>query len=198
MRRWWMSDFKGVSRRKSGNYQATIYRNGKFHALGTYSSAEDASRAYNEFAEKNPKKKRGTHGMRHSKIYRVWQNMNVRCYSSSSKLFHRYGGRGIFVCESWRNSFEDFYQDMKDGYSPDLQIDRINNEDGYYKENCRWVTRSVNCANKSNFTGVRKLPSGRFFASIKVEKTRYTIGTFDTYDEAARKFKLVHREWYGF
>ena len=59
-----------------------------------------------------------------------------RCYNPRYKNYHRYGGRGIFVCKEWLDSFENFYKDM--GKAPDgSSIDRINNNDGYYKENCR-------------------------------------------------------------
>ncbi len=81
------------------------------------------------------------HGMSLSKIYLVWSSMNKRCTNSNDKRFHRYGGRGISV--EWK-TFEDFYNDMMPTYKEGLQIDRINNDGNYSKNNCKWVTNIEN------------------------------------------------------
>lgn len=91
-----------------------------------------------------------THGKTRTPIYRVWRGMKVRCYDPNMVEYYRYGGRGITVCDEWKDSFEAFYRDMGDLPFPKAQIDRIDNDKGYYKENCRWVTPSENCRNKSN------------------------------------------------
>lgn len=84
------------------------------------------------------------------RIYSVWCAMKSRCYQQKHPEFSRYGGRGIEVCDDWRNSFEDFKEWAdKTGYSDDLEIDRIDNDKGYYPENCRWVTRKENSNNRS-------------------------------------------------
>jgi len=81
--------------------------------------------------------------------YRAWSSMKERCNNPNTKCFSRYGGRGIKVCDSW-NSFHNFWKDMKEGYEDTLKLDRINNEKGYSKKNCRWVTHKENCNNKGN------------------------------------------------
>ena len=90
------------------------------------------------------------HGMCRTIEYNTWCNMIQRCYSKKHNSYHRYGGRGISICESWKNSFEAFLKDM--GSKPFLkaQIDRINNDGNYKPSNCRWVTRKQNCQNRSN------------------------------------------------
>ena len=89
-----------------------------------------------------------THGMTKHPAYGVWHSMVQRCTEPTHRAWKNYGGRGITVCERWRNSFENFWQDMGPSYQPGLDIDRINNDLGYSPENCRWTTRRENCLNK--------------------------------------------------
>lgn len=72
-------------------------------------------------------------------LYWVWNSMKQRCYNKNSAMYKHYGGRGITVCESWME-FENFLNDMGDRPHPTLYLDRINNDGGYCKANCRWAT----------------------------------------------------------
>jgi hypothetical protein len=83
-------------------------------------------------------------------LYSVWQNMKSRCQRPSATMYHRYGGRGISVCESWQE-FKNFEAwGLKSGYAPDLEIDRINNDGNYEPGNCRWVVKVVNTRNSTS------------------------------------------------
>ena len=91
-----------------------------------------------------------THGMSRQRLYRVWQGMLHRCGNENAANYERYGGRGIMVCDEWKESFSTFFHDMGTPESDDLQLDRIDNNQGYRKDNCRWVTRSQNQFNRRN------------------------------------------------
>lgn len=80
------------------------------------------------------------------RLYNVWINMRKRCNNKNDK---RYGGREIFVCQEWYDDYEAFkYFAIKNGYDDTKEIDRINNNDGYYPENCRFVTHLQNGNNR--------------------------------------------------
>jgi hypothetical protein len=88
-----------------------------------------------------------THGMKHAREYKIWDGMKYRCSNKNAVNYKDYGGRGITVCDKWMR-FEGFFEDM--GYSNGLCLDRIDNNKGYSKENCRWVNHKQNNRNKRN------------------------------------------------
>ena len=89
----------------------------------------------------------GVHYLAHHRIYKIWTNMKSRCYNKNTINYNRYGGRGIIVCEEWKN-FEPFRDwAVKNGYQDDLTIDRINPDGNYEPLNCRWATVKNQCRN---------------------------------------------------
>jgi hypothetical protein len=103
-------------------------------------------------------------GGRLTPLYRRWSGMIARCHAPSHSAYPRYGGCGIHVCEEWRASFAAFRDwSTANGFSPELQIDRINNVLGYSPENCRWVTGAKNQANRRDSI---TFPSGETTAEV--------------------------------
>lgn len=123
--------------------------------------------------------------------YCAWVNMLARCYNKKHKQYHNYGGRPnnpILVCDEWKNDFEQFLLDV--GRRPkgtsrtdEWSLDRIDNDKGYSKENCKWSQRTEQQRNQSKnrsitYNGVTKLivewaeefriPYGRFAQRLKL------------------------------
>lgn len=105
------------------------------------------------------------HGKRHTRLYDVWRNMKGRCYNPKNRKYDRYGGRGITICDEWKNDFQTFYEwAMANGYDEnalfgECTLDRIDNQKGYSPDNCRWVGIKT----QNNNRGVRrwkKRPTG--------------------------------------
>lgn len=91
-----------------------------------------------------------THKMSSTRIYSVWANIKHRCNNPHDTRYYRYGGRGIKMCEEWEKSFVSFFKwAMANGYKDDLSIDRIDNDKGYFPENCRWSTAKEQSNNRS-------------------------------------------------
>lgn len=85
-----------------------------------------------------------THNLTKTKIYSTWIDIKKRCYNVNSISYCNYGGRGITVCDEWKNDFKSFYNwSMQNGYDETLSIDRINNNGNYEPSNCRWVDRKT-------------------------------------------------------
>lgn len=130
-------------------------------------------------------------------LYKTWAGMKYRCYNKNSIAYINYGGRGITVCESWKNSSRQFILDMGPKPTPRHTLDRIDNDKCYSPDNCRWATRTeqqhnmrIYKTNKSGVAGVSwHKASGKWTAQIKIDGKRIYLGVFDNIPAAAEARK---------
>lgn len=91
-----------------------------------------------------------THNMSSSPEYAAWDNAKSRCFRKKDRKYPLYGGRGITMCEEWKNSFQEFYKYMGPRPSADHSLDRFPNPNGNYEPgNCRWATIEEQNNNRS-------------------------------------------------
>ncbi len=144
------------------------------------------------------------HGMTGTKPFHRWADMTKRCHAKYHHAYKYYGARGINVCNRWRNSFLDYYGDVGEPATPDLSIDRINNDGGYWcgicedckangwPKNWQWATKSEQCLNRrvlhsSGGTAGRGYTKvgNKYMVQITASKKTYYLGLYKTTKEAS-------------
>lgn len=139
-----------------------------------------------------------SHGLTNTRLYYVWASMKARCLNPLHRAYKDYGGRGIQICEKWLQC-EGFVEDMSSTYAPGLELDRIDNDGPYCKDNCRWTDRRMNNSNTRKQQN-RNYPVGvyrvgdRYRAAITIDRKFIGLGTFDTSEQASQAYQNAVRE----
>ena len=135
-----------------------------------------------------------THGLIDTRLYSIWTNMKTRTTNINDTAYPYYGGRGITICDEWKNDFMSFYTwAMSKGSSDELSIDRIDNDGNYEPNNCRWTTRTIQSRNqripKNNTSGYRgvyfKKDNNKYVAQICVNNKNKSLGLYPTAEDGA-------------
>lgn len=146
-----------------------------------------------------------THGLSRTRQYKTWCHMKERCDNPNAMYYADYGGRGITYCPQWKD-FINFWIDMSSGYADNLELDRIDVNLSYCKENCKWSTESAQAYNQrlrstntSGRTGVRFcVKASKWTASIQKNGKSMHLGYFFTFEEACIVRSKFEIELYGF
>lgn len=133
------------------------------------------------------------HGDSYKRLYRIWSGIKQRCLNPKCVIYYKYGGAGITLIKGWEESYPAFKVWAEaNGYNDAMTIDRVDNEKGYYPENCRWATYEIQNTNmrklKSNTSGYTGLSwskkEKRWLCVISIKNHSKRIGAYKTQKEA--------------
>ena len=127
------------------------------------------------YQKEKAKKANTKHGYTGTSLHHRWKAIIQRCNNPKAEKYKDYGARGITVCEEWLK-FENFLEwSLKNGYSDDLELDRIDNDKGYEPSNCRWCKTIINNHNRRITVKIEGLPLRDFSRKYNLlyEHTHY-------------------------
>lgn len=141
------------------------------------------------------------HGLTHTSTFKIWADIIKRCSNRNYKDFKYYGGKGITVCKRWLRGVEYFLEDMGPRPSKKHSIDRIDNNKGYSKANCRWATIKEQARNRTNNRIINYAGQRRTLAewaevlniAYSTLNSRLNRGGYSV--EQAFTWKLRQRKW---
>lgn len=175
--------------------------NGHVRSCGCFLSERNRERItdYNRTIGKE------SHGETKTRLYHIWVGIKTRCFYPNHDAYKNYGGRGVTMCEEWKNSFVSFKSwAIENGYSDNLTIDRINVDGNYCPENCRWVSMSfqefnkrISKRNTSGHTGVSfKKKDKRWIAYIVVQGKHHHLGSFLCIEDAITARETAEKKYF--
>lgn len=140
------------------------------------------------------------------RLYWVWAAIIQRCENPKNKAYCNYGGRGICICQQWKDNFAEFRKwALANGYTDGLEIDRIDVNGNYEPDNCRFVRPALNAENKraqhNSTTGIsgvwRREKQNDYRVTITANNKRKHIGVFKTFGEAKEARKQAELQYWG-
>ena len=130
------------------------------------------------------------HGMRNTRIYNIWQNMLRRTSTPTNPAYKYYGGRGIEVCDEWKEFMRFYEWSMANGYTNKLTIERIDVDGNYEPSNCCWVDMKTQGKNK------RSTLSNRFTKQELLDMVKEYKERNINYKDFAKSKGIAHGTFY--
>jgi hypothetical protein len=159
--------FRNIAIFLSMEYNAVAHKVNRYRKMG-----------YNFYIDNEKSLKYKDHSL-YRKMYTVWRGMVQRCYNQNHESYHRYGGRGILICDDWRYSPDNFFLDMHDTYIENSTLDRIDNDKGYSKQNCRWADNLTQHRNTSKSLKIiyenKEIHVNELLEILNIQKYEFSI-----------------------
>jgi len=168
---------------------------GSYYEAEVYSLKSKKSTKCKECKDRTIGIKNTKHNLSGTRIYTIWTGMLNRCYNETNSSYAWYGAEGKTVCAEWRDSFLAFKEwAMVNGYTDQLEIERLDSTKGYSPTNCTWATRTtqtrntrcLHTTNTSGFRGVSKVSDTKWYAYIGIDNKTINLGYYGSAIAAAK------------